>query len=217
MNTTPTTTARPRGRPRKTDGDHQDVRAALLRAGIEALTASTFSGNGIDSILKRAGVPKGSFYYYFASKDAFGMAILDAYDAFFRHLLQKILGDTQRPPLDRIRAFVDSAATGMARHDFQRGCIVGNLAPEVGLLAAPFRCRLNHILQGWQQQFEACLRAAQTARQIPPDSDCASLAAFFWTGWEGAVLRARLEQSRQPLDSFLSHYLRLLVGSLFDD
>ncbi|AFJ46950.1 TetR family transcriptional regulator C-terminal domain-containing protein [Shimwellia blattae] len=210
MNTT--TPARPRGRPRK-DTSHQDVRAALLRAGIEALTASTFSGNGLDGILRQAGVPKGSFYYYFASKEAFGMAVLDAYDDFFRHLLAKTLGDKTCPPLARIRAFVDSAARGMARHHFQRGCIVGNMAPEVGLLAEPFRARLNQILTGWQHQFEACLLEARTAQEIAPDSDCASLAAFFWTGWEGAVLRARLEQQRQPLDTFLHHYLRLLANT----
>lgn len=212
MNTTAPTSARPRGRPRKNATSTPDVRTALIRAGIEALTASTFSGNGIDGILKKAGVPKGSFYHYFASKDAFGMAILDAYDDFFCHLLQKTLGDSTVLPLDRIRAFTERAAEGMARHQFRRGCIVGNLAPEVGLLAEPFRLRLNQILQGWQQRFESCLLDARAAGQIPPDSDCTSLAAFFWTGWEGAVLRARLEQRRQPLDIFLSHYLRLLAG-----
>jgi TetR/AcrR family transcriptional repressor of nem operon len=46
-----------------------DTRNALVWCGTELLTERGFQITGIDEVLKRVGVPKGSFYHYFKSKD----------------------------------------------------------------------------------------------------------------------------------------------------
>ncbi|WP_352298521.1 TetR/AcrR family transcriptional regulator, partial [Pseudoalteromonas sp. 20-MNA-CIBAN-0454] len=67
------TTEKPRrGRPPKISRDNPDTRAELIRSGLEQLTEQGFASSGIEPILKKVGVPKGSFYHYFASKEAFG-------------------------------------------------------------------------------------------------------------------------------------------------
>ncbi|MGN3964997.1 acrylate utilization transcriptional regulator AcuR [Burkholderia gladioli] len=196
-----------RGRPPKNPAAHADTRGVLLRAGMELLTEQGFAATGLDAVLKRVGIPKGSFYHYFESKDAFGRELMDAYDRYFIAKLDRWLLDDSQPALARLAAFVEDAKAGMARHDFTRGCLVGNLGLEAGALPEGFRERLAAIFTGWQARVADCLRAARQERTLAADADLERLAAFFWIGWEGAVLRARLLRDGAPLDTFFDGFL----------
>ena len=203
-----------RGRPPGPSRDYVDARDALLRAGMALLTEQGFSATGLDAMLKRVNVPKGSFYHYFASKDAFGREVIDAYDAYFQAKLEHWLHDDARAasaaspsPLARLANFVDDAKAGMARHAYRRGCLVGTLGQELGALPDGYRDRLAGVLQGWQDRVAACLREARRRGELSARADCDALAAFFWIGWEGAVLRARLVESAAPLDIFFEGFL----------
>lgn len=203
--------AKPRrpGRPPKIQrADDFDTREALIRCGVEILTEQGFMATGIDGILKRVGVPKGSFYHYFASKEAYGLAVLDSYAAYFAKLLDRWLLDESMSPLERLVAFVQHAKVSMARHDYRRGCLVGNMGQEVSVLPNGFRDNLESIFLDWQRRLTTCFEAARAAGELPRHADCAELAAYFWIGWEGAVLRARLVQSDAPLNTFISGFLR---------
>ncbi|RTR06486.1 TetR/AcrR family transcriptional regulator [Halomonas nitroreducens] len=201
-------TSKPRrGRPPKVPRDDPDTRAALIHSGVEVLTEQGFAVSGIESILKRVGVPKGSFYYYFDSKEAFGRAVMDHYGAYFARKLDRHLQDATLPPLARLEAFVADAKAGMARHDFRRGCLVGNLGQEVGGLPEEYRQWLRATLVDWQRRVAGCLREAQAAGELGQAADCDRLAEAFWIGWEGAVMRARLEGGARPLETFLTTYM----------
>jgi TetR/AcrR family transcriptional regulator, transcriptional repressor for nem operon len=193
---------RRRGRPPKPTDGPLDTRALLLRAGVEALTIKGFSATGIDEILRTVGVPKGSFYHYFASKEAFGAALIDCYAAYFARKLARHLEDQSRTPLARLLAFISDAQAGMAKFDYQRGCLVGNLGQEMGALPESYRAQLGAVFTDWQERLSNCLRAAQEAGEISALADCAQLSAFFWIGWEGAVLRAKLERNPSALEIF---------------
>ena len=199
-------TPRRRGRPPKQRDDLTDTRELLLRAGLEVLTEKGFSATGIDEILGRVGVPKGSFYHYFDSKEAFGLDLIDRYADFFARKIDRHLGNRALSPLNRLRAFVDDAKAGMARHDCRRGCLIGNLGQEMGALPESFRARLKDTFEDWQARFSACLVEAQQAGELDRTADPAQLAACFWIGWEGAVLRAKLEQSAAPLELFAEFF-----------
>ena len=95
----------------------------------------------------------------------------------------------------------------MLRHQFRRGCLVGNLGQEVSVLPDSFRERLEATLCDWQHRLAGCLRLARSCGQLAADADCEGLAVFFWIGWEGAVQRARLVRSTEPLDIFLAGFL----------
>ena len=207
--TTPASPPR-RGRPPKLDRDQRETREALLHAGMALLTEQGFLATGIDAVLKQVGVPKGSFYHYFASKEAFGRAVLQRSGAYFAAKLDRWLLDDSRPPLARLTDFVDDARAGMARYAWRRGCLVGNLGQEVTQLPEGFREQLDAVLRDWQARLAACLRAAQREGSLAATVDCDELAAFFWIGWEGAVLRARLVQDDAPLATFIRGFLALL-------
>jgi len=193
---------RRRGRPPKRPEDTLETRELLVRAGLEALTEKGFSATGIDEVLKRVGVPKGSFYHYFDSKEAFGAELIDRYGSYFAHKLERHFGDSSKKPLERLWAFVEDAQGGMTRHDFRHGCLIGNLGQEMAALPESFRARLNGVFGDWEQRLAHCLEAAKQQGEIPDTVDCHQQATFFWTGWEGAVLRAKLERNTKPLEVF---------------
>lgn len=204
---------RRRGRPPKQRDDLSDTRELMVRAGVEILTEKGFAATGIDEILSRVGVPKGSFYYYFESKEAFGLQLIERYGQFFAKKLDRHLKNTALSPLNRLHAFVDDALAGMARHAYRRGCLIGNLGQEMGSLPESFRDQLKGTFEDWQDRFATCLLEAQNAGELSDKTEPNQLAAFFWIGWEGAVLRAKLEQSATPLELFASYFFASLTSS----
>nr|WP_218228026.1 MULTISPECIES: TetR/AcrR family transcriptional regulator [unclassified Pseudomonas] len=196
-----------RGRPPKVPREHGETLELLLRCGMEILTEQGFAATGIDTVLKRIQVPKGSFYHYFESKEAFGQAVLERYADYFARKLDRCFSDLSVPPLRRLSNFVEEAKVGMAKYQFRRGCLVGNLGQEVLVLPDSFREQLELTLQDWEQRLAACLEEAVKLDEISPQHDCQTLAVYFWVGWEGAVLRARLAQHVRPLDIFFQGFL----------
>ena len=88
---------------------------------------------------------------------------------------------------------------------------VGNLGQEVTLLPDSYREQLDAVFRSWELRLSRCLQAAQASGELAADADCEALASFFWIGWEGAVLRARLVRSDVPLEIFMQGFVRSLV------
>ena len=202
---------RRRGRPPKRMAGHSETRETLLSAGVAALTAKGFSATGIEEILRSVDVPKGSFYHYFKSKEAFGAELIDRYAMYFAAKLDRILLNEAHTPLQRMHDFVEDAVVGMQRFNYGRGCLVGNLGQEMGALPPAYRSLLVEVFHDWQGRTAICLRAAIKAGEIDPDVDYNAAAVYFWIGWEGAVLRAKLEQSEMPLRQFTKGFFAGLV------
>ncbi|MGA7813985.1 TetR/AcrR family transcriptional regulator [Caballeronia sp.] len=204
--------ARRRGRPPKELAGFSETRDTLLRAGVAALTEKGFSATGIDEILRSVNVPKGSFYHYFGSKESFGAELIDIYAAYFARKLDRILTDPTRTPLERLRDFTADAEAGMKRYQFRRGCLVGNLGQEMNALPQTYRKKLRDVFDDWQARTERCLLEARETGQIPANKNCKALAEFFWIGWEGAVLRAKLDGGPKPLRVFADGFFSVLTS-----
>jgi TetR/AcrR family transcriptional repressor of nem operon len=82
------------------------------------------------------------------------------------------------------------------------------MGQEVSVLPEGFREALESTFLDWQQRLSVCFEAAKLAGELPPSADAQALAAYFWIGWEGAVLRARLVQSDSPINTFIAGFLR---------
>ena len=195
-----------RGRPPKVEREFTDIRKALIRSGLEVITETGYLSAGIDAVIKNIAVPKGSFYHCFKSKQEFGTAVLTAYGEFFAHKLDTFLLNDQLAPLQRMEAFVHHAGLGMAKYDFRRGCLVGNLLQETPLLPEDFPEQLKTILEDWETRVSHCLMAAQQCGELPPAADTGELARLFWSGWEGAVMRAKLFRSVEPLNQYWAFF-----------
>ncbi|CAN5402089.1 TetR/AcrR family transcriptional regulator [soil metagenome] len=187
-------------------------RKLLIDIGTAIFTQKGFSSTGLDEIVQTAEVPKGSFYYYFGSKEAFAHEVIRNYARYFARKLDRTLDDAGLSPLQRLKAFAKDATAGMQRFDFRRGCLVGNLGQEMASLEDEFRLVLLEVLNGWRDRFRTCIEEAKAAGEIATPVDAAALAQFFWSAWEGAVLCAKLEQSARALDNvsalFFDHMLQ---------
>ena len=179
-----------------------DTRRALVWCGTELLTERGFQVTGIDEVLKRVGVPKGSFYHFFANKHEFGEAVIQNYVEYYARKMTRIFDNPEIPHLARLRLFVEDAKRGMLKYGYRRGCLIGNLGQELASLDDAFRLQLEAVLLSWERRVADCLEAAIQSGELAADSDAAALSRFFWIGWEGAVLRAKLTRNAEPLDQF---------------
>ena len=188
-----------------------DTRNALVWCGTELLTERGFQITGIEEVLKRVGVPKGSFYYYFKSKDDFGHAVIDNYEAYYAKKMDRIFGDLSQSPLQRLLTFTVNAKKGMVKFDFKRGCLIGNLGQELGALDEQFRERLEGVLISWERRVSDCLSEAIAIGELAQEQDPQALSRFFWVGWEGAILRSKLMKSLEPIDQFTSIFFKAVL------
>jgi len=205
------------GRPPKTDPSQRQTRERLLRCGIELLTEHGFASVGVDKVLKQVGVPKGSFYHYFKSKDDFAQQVVAGYGDYFAAKLDRCLSNVERAPLQRLLDFVKDGMQGLVRYQFKRGCLVGNMGQELAASHPQLRQQLESVLVDWQTRVAQCLLAAQQAGDIGSEVDCHAWAEFFWIGWEGAILRAKLNQSLTPVELFSNMYFSGLTGRTLND
>ncbi|MCU1701654.1 MAG: TetR family transcriptional regulator [Mycobacterium sp.] len=177
-----------------------DVRRRLLEAGLDLVHARGFAASGVKDITDTAGVPKGSFYAYFPSKEAFAAAILEYYWSDIEKRLVPIL-DADGSAQQRITRFFHALADEHEARDFLLGCLIGNLSLELGGSSEPARDELVRILDRWDEALTACVRSGQgRSGDIRADLDAAELAALLIEAWEGAALRGKVTRSRGPYD-----------------
>jgi TetR/AcrR family transcriptional repressor of nem operon len=179
-----------------------DVRRRLLAAGLHLVHAHGFAASGVKDITDAAGVPKGSFYAYFASKEALAAAILDHYWSDIESRLLPIL-DSNGSAQERITRFFHALADEHEAGDFVLGCLVGNLSLELGGSSEPTRTELVRILGRWDEALTASVRSGQAkSGEVRTDVDAGELASALIEAWEGAALRAKVTRSRIPYDRF---------------
>jgi TetR/AcrR family transcriptional repressor of nem operon len=181
----------------------RDTRTDIIKAGTGIIARQGFNATGIDAVLKAAGVPKGSFYHFFASKEAFGLAVLDSFAERYAQKLDEFFNDESLPHLQRLHNYLDYSMQRLVKHSFSTGCLAGNLGQELADQHESFRLRVEEIFQSWKQRFAACFRSAQTTGELSVDLEPDLLAEFLLTGLEGAILRARVKKSLQPVRDFI--------------
>lgn len=201
-----------KGRPSKQLEGFSETRAVLIRAGLVLMTEKGFSNTGLDEILKSVSVPKGSFYHYFKSKEDFGAVLIDHYGDYFNRKLDRFLLDEKLLPLDRFQCLIANLRKNIIEFDFKRGCLIGNLGQEMGSLPPSFRQKLIDVFNEWENRTVVCFQTAQAQNQLSDHLDCHLMAKVFWTGWEGAVLRAKLERNAVPLDVFSNTFLKMIAA-----
>ena len=180
-----------------------NTREQLLEAGLETLHKRGFNATGVQDIVDAAGVPKGSFYNHFASKDALGAEVVQLYaekSAERRRMLQ----DTAVAPLLRLRRYFEGLNALGVPSGYASGCLLGNFASEVSGQSPAIRDCLAMAFGDWTDAVAAVIAEAQQAGAVPRKLPASALATSLIDAWEGAVLRSKVTRSRAPLDTFLA-------------
>jgi TetR/AcrR family transcriptional regulator, transcriptional repressor for nem operon len=184
----------------------QETRQALIDAGTSIILEKGFNHTGIEQVLKVVGVPKGSFYYYFKSKDDFGLSIIDYHADQLIQQLEETFQNKKMTALKRLRNYFECGRSMIEQNACRKGCLFGNLGQEMADQNETFRLKLSEVFCKWCQIICDCLKEAQQDGDIPKQLNAERLSEYMMFSWEGAVLRAKISKSIQPIDTYL-HFI----------
>jgi TetR/AcrR family transcriptional repressor of nem operon len=178
--------------------DKTDIPRRLSEAGYALFNQLGYNATGIQQITGKAGVPKGSFYNHFESKEDFAAQIILNYGAWVGKAWDTAMQSAPAAPIDAMRHLF---ASFIQHHENTgpQGCLVGNFAAEMAESSESCRTVLCSVMMGWRERLAALIAQAQDHHQIRSDIHSLTLSSFFWDAWEGAVLRMKVEHSTQPL------------------
>src|SRR6202012_1307636 len=175
-----------------------ETRSRLLQKGGDLVSIRGFNATGVQEITAAAGVPKGSFYNYFDSKEAFAVEVLSEYWDSIVELYGPILTDGDTSLLLRITRYFAGLADFHEERQYAFGCLIGNMALEVTTSSEDVRAKLAVIYREWSRSLAECLRGAQARKELAAGRDASQLAVALIDAFEGAVMRAKVERSRAP-------------------
>jgi TetR/AcrR family transcriptional regulator, transcriptional repressor for nem operon len=177
-------------------------REKILIEGLRVVHERGFAGASVRDIVQAAGVPQGSFTNHFASKEAFGLEVLDLYFTRGCELMRETLRNDSLSPLQRLGAYIDATKERLNRNGMRNGCLYGNFTAEASDHSEILRQRLVEIFAEVQASVTYCLRAAIKAGELSPGLDCDEVAAFIVASLQGANLLAKAQRSPVPVERF---------------
>jgi TetR/AcrR family transcriptional repressor of nem operon len=183
------------------------VREQLIASAVEVFHSRGFNGCSVQDIVDAAGVPKGSFYNHFDSKEALGVEVVRAYTALVgAYVVEAGAADIlsgEGTPLQRIRAYFEAVIEQNVSCGVRKGCLLGNFAIELAPHSAEIAAAVTGALDNWSAAVALVLAQAQDAGELSQDADVDSLARYLVDGYEGAATRAKLIGDRAPMDEFI--------------
>lgn len=184
------------------------TRDRLLELGRLAFGRYGYYGTSIQDIVGEAGVPKGSFYNYFDSKESFGAEVVGAYVQRIFDRLDGLLSEDGES-VDKLRGFFAGLLQDQEEH--KQGCLVGNLGSELGSGDGTLREALRRGEAGIRLRFSHLIARAQEEGAVRRDVPAEDLAGLLFSAWEGALMRMQVEGSTGPVKKTL----RLLLDGYF--
>ncbi|WP_051516518.1 TetR/AcrR family transcriptional regulator [Herbaspirillum sp. RV1423] len=178
-----------------------NTRDQIFDAALTLLSERGFNACSVQDITTAAGVPKGSFYNHFDSKEALGAEIVRHYAG--RSKLREVLADDSIPALERLRRYFTGLNDRIVDRGFQHGCMIGNMSAELAEQSDMIRGQLAEIYQAWSDKLEYAIAAGQQEGAIPSRMSAKVLAGFLLNAWEGTALRVRVERTQEPFDQFM--------------
>lgn len=171
-----------------------------------------YGGTAVNDILADAGIAKGSFYHHFESKEAFAIALARRFFERHEQILGELIADEETPADDRLRSYfgglLERATNADAR---ERGCLLALFALEVSRSSEPIAEAVSAEFELWEELLAELVEQGQQRGEIRDEATPRAIAGTLISGWEGALMRARLANDVEPLRSFLAVVLDGLV------
>jgi TetR/AcrR family transcriptional regulator, transcriptional repressor for nem operon len=179
----------------------QGTRVALLDSAERIFASKGYAGVGINEVLSSVGVPKGSFYHYFTSKDAFGEAVVKYYFEHYLIEMDQIMGDAQKPWADRLMAYWDNWRQTQSLDECQGRCLAVKLGAEVSDMSEPMRLALKSGTTEVIQRLEKALDRGAEDGSLTLHGDARATAQSLYQLWLGASVMAKVHRNLQPMES----------------
>lgn len=173
----------------------RDTKTLLFEKGAELIYLKGYNSTGLQEILQAAGVPKGSFYFHFKSKEDYVLQLMDYFGDFMFAWLDKTLNEPDKSPLTRLRTFFQEFLAYYKGNGYKGGCPIGNLSQEMGDINDTIASKAETLLGGMKIRFIKTLLEAQHQDEISSSIDVETTADFIINSWQGAVTRTKILRS----------------------
>jgi TetR/AcrR family transcriptional regulator, transcriptional repressor for nem operon len=175
----------------------------IIKSGYDLFYDKGYGVTGISEITEKIGIPKGSFYNHFKSKEEFGIAVLDFYIISNIDYLVSSLLNEERSPLSNLKKFFKDFIE-MQENVLQcsKGCLMGNIAMELADVNSNFQKKSKYGFDSVTKVFTKCLENSKVKNEIHAHLEVESIANFIVNSWQGASLRMKADKSTKPLRNF---------------
>jgi TetR/AcrR family transcriptional repressor of nem operon len=190
--------------------DSSIVRESILAHGQRIMAGKGFSAVGLNEILAASGVPKGSFYHYFGSKDAFGEALLESYFADYLAELDATLDAPGLTMAQRLMNYWRNWQDTQSFSDCQGRCLAVKLGAEVADLSESMRLALKGGTTGITDRLARAIGAGTAEGSLSVDGTPDAAAHSLYQLWLGASLMAKIERTTRPFETALATTRRIL-------
>ncbi|MFE3742577.1 TetR/AcrR family transcriptional regulator [Streptomyces sp. NPDC059096] len=187
-----------------------DTRRSILDTAQRIMSRKGFAAVGINEVLSEAGVPKGSFYHYFRSKDAFGEAMMRSYFTDYLADMDRILAAPGSTPAQRLMNYWQAWRETQSADECQGKCLAVKLGAEVADLSEPMRLALKDGTTAIVDRLERAITAGLEDGSLAVDDDARTTAQALYDMWLGASVMAKIHRNTAPLDTTTTVTRRLL-------
>ncbi|MET7685592.1 TetR/AcrR family transcriptional regulator [Streptomyces sp. NPDC005423] len=187
-----------------------DTRRNILDAAQRIMAHKGYSAVGLNEVLAEAGVPKGSFYHYFSSKDAFGEALLKSYFDAYLADMDRVLAQPSQSAAERLMAYWQLWRETQSFEECQGKCLAVKLGAEVSDLSEPMRLALKEGTGAIIDRLERTITSGLTDGSITVDGAPRETAQILYDMWLGASVMAKIHRSLEPLEATTTMTRRLL-------
>ncbi|RYY78967.1 MAG: TetR/AcrR family transcriptional regulator [Moraxellaceae bacterium] len=191
-------------------------RLHILQTGLNLVIRKGFIGVGLQEILKNCGIPKGSFYHYFASKEAFGCELVNYYIGDYQMRLNALWeNDLAKDELaynkliNYFSLWIDDPQTQCGWAD---SCLIVKLAAEVADLSEDMRSIMAQGVEDLITQITSVLNQGFEDQSIKTQPNAATAAQVLYQMWLGAALLSKLQKDKAPLQHAL-HATQLMLNN----
>ena len=181
-----------------------DSRQAILDAGQRTIAHKGWAAVGLNELLSEAGVPRGSFYYYFKSKDVFGEAMMQEYFREYLADMDEVFGQQDLPAADRLMQYWQHWRETQSLDDCQGKCLAVKLGAEVSDLSEPMRIALKDGTTGITERIARMITAGQADGSLSSEIEPARTAQMLYDLWLGASVMAKIHRSMDSVDNAYS-------------
>jgi len=189
-----------------------DTREHILAIGEQLCMHRGFTGMGLSELLKTAQVPKGSFYHYFRSKEAFGVAMLHRHYAAYEQALNQHFFSGQSSCRTHLLAWYLNTIEQFNQHGTISGCLTVKLSAEVCDLSEDMRTEMNAGVSMIISLLARVLEQGRQQNSLIFTGDAAVQAQVLYSLWLGANLQAKMSRSVIALESALEHVKTVIAA-----
>lgn len=177
-----------------------DTRSNILAAGQALIAQKGFCAVGLAEILKTAGVPKGSFYHYFGSKDDFGVSLLEAYFDAYHAEMDRAFARPGLTGAETLMLYFSNWQESQSANACQGRCLVVKLGAEVSDFSDPMRRALDAGTDGIVARLATVLHAGRQDGSLRLTEPEPLAAAALYQLWIGASVMAKIARRAEPFD-----------------